>query len=52
MEPTGIQVAGMLGGLGGPEIIVIPWPSCFSAARKLENSVRVSVKGSATSKLR
>ena len=23
MEPTGIQVAGMLGGLGGPEIIVI-----------------------------
>ena len=23
MEPSGIQVAGMLGGLGGPEIIVI-----------------------------
>ena len=23
MEPTGIQVAGILGGLGGPEIIVI-----------------------------
>ncbi len=23
MEPTGIQVAGVLGGLGGPEIIVI-----------------------------
>ena len=23
MEPTGIQVAGMLGGLGGPETIVI-----------------------------
>jgi len=23
MEPTGIQVAGILGGLGGPELIVI-----------------------------
>jgi len=23
MEPTGIQAAGILGGLGGPEIIVI-----------------------------
>lgn len=23
MEPTGIQLAGVLGGLGGPEIIVI-----------------------------
>jgi sec-independent protein translocase protein TatA len=23
MEPTGVQVAGFLGGLGGPEIIVI-----------------------------
>ncbi len=23
MEPTGIQAAGMLGGLGGPELIVI-----------------------------
>jgi sec-independent protein translocase protein TatA len=23
MEPTGIQVAGVLGGLGGPELIVI-----------------------------
>ena len=23
MEPTGIQVAGMLGGLGGPEMIVV-----------------------------
>ena len=23
MEPTGIQVAGILGGLGGPELIVV-----------------------------
>ena len=46
MEPTGIQVAGVLGGLACPRSSSSRWwPLCFSAARKLGNSVKVLGEG-------